>query len=127
MKTSPLLLFQLLFILSLNKTFAVSSQSLTTPDSPSILVGPVLALTGTSVRIRAQCRPNGSYTWIYFVWGVGGATGFASQTPGQYVGSSTTDTVVTWILSGLVPNATYHYGAYSLFRAGGYDSWLSGR
>ncbi|OLD77756.1 MAG: hypothetical protein AUI33_04005 [Ignavibacteria bacterium 13_1_40CM_2_61_4] len=84
------------------------------------------SITETSVRMRARCKPNSSYTWAYFVWGVGGAAAFASGTPEQYVGSGTTDTVVTWILSGLVPNVTYHYRAFASFYANGFNTWHSG-
>src|SRR5438445_585749 len=82
MKTSPLLLFQLLIILSLNKTFAVSSQSLTTPGAPSILVGPVSELTGTSVELWASITTNGSSTVAWFEWGKTPALGNATPRRG---------------------------------------------
>jgi hypothetical protein len=83
------------------------------------------SITGTSVRLRAKCNPNGSKSFVSFVWGVGAPNAYGSETPQQYIGHGTTDTTLVWTVPGLVPNVTYYYQAAAVFPSNDYSRWYS--
>ena len=86
----------------------------TTPYLPG---GAPPTVTTTGATLSAFVNPNGSSTTAYYQYGIdrrytlagGSGPDYTNSTPVQAVGSDFANHLVTATVSGLVPNALYHY------------------
>jgi pimeloyl-ACP methyl ester carboxylesterase len=63
----------------------------------------------TSVQMNALVNPNGSLTLAYFEFGTTTSYGYTTGLGGNFGGTS--DSPITFSMSGLSPSTTYHYRA----------------
>jgi hypothetical protein len=99
------------------KTFTTSPQSTTGP--PTIKTLPATNITSTSVTLKAEVNPNGFATTAIF-WSCDATSSplYFKPTPAQSFPASTQVWSMTWSLTGLKPNTTYHYQAKGSNSAG---------
>jgi hypothetical protein len=92
---------------------------------PTVTTGtPATGVTTTTAMVPGTVNPNGVDTSYFFQYGLnssytGAGSGEMPPSPGTDIGSGTTDVPVTADLTGLQPNATYHYQLVATNTEGG--------
>jgi len=87
--------------------------------APTIKTLPAINVTSTGATLKAEVNPNGLSTTVIF-WSCDPASSSAyfKPTPAQSFPASTQVWSMTWSLTGLKPNTTYHYQAKGSNSAG---------
>jgi hypothetical protein len=80
-----------------------------TPTPPTVTTNPASGITQAAVTLNGSVNPNGKSTTAYFQYGT--TTGYGATTASQAIGSGTTATAVSAVLSGLTCNTLYHFRA----------------
>lgn len=65
------------------------------------------SITSDGATLRASVNPNGFATTAWFDWGT--SPGYGNSTSAQSIGSGTSFTTFSKILTGLTPRTTYHF------------------
>jgi hypothetical protein len=84
-------------------------QSFTTLDAPTVLSETALGVTGSGARLTALVQPGLSPTTVHFEYGPTEAYG--SSTSGTLIGGGAAAVSADVDVSGLTPEATYHFRA----------------
>lgn len=74
---------------------------------PSATTNGASSVTNSTATLNGQVNPNGYETMAYLEWGA--TTNYGSSTPIKVIGNGTSSVSISQAISGLAPNATYHY------------------
>ncbi len=77
-------------------------------SAPSVTTGQATDLTTTSATLAGIATPNDGSTEVWFEYGPAGQP-FTDSTPIQLIGNGSQPRNATWPISGLVPEASYHF------------------
>ena len=77
-------------------------------SAPSVTTGQATDLTTTSATLVGIATPNDGSTEVWFEYGPAGQP-FTDSTPIQLIGNGSQPRNATWPISGLVPEANYHF------------------
>ncbi len=96
--------------------------SLTNTDisAPTVTTGAATDITSSSATLNGTVNANGASTDVTFEYGADTSYGATVTATGSPV-SGVTDTAVSYALSGLTPNTTYHFRAVGENAAGATD------
>jgi hypothetical protein len=94
-------------------TFTTSACPVT---PPAVATGSATVITATGATLNGTVNPHGATTTAYFQWGT--TASYGSSTAPQNVGSGTSASGVSAILTGLSPITTYHYRIVATNSAG---------
>jgi phosphodiesterase/alkaline phosphatase D-like protein len=89
-------------------TYGDDQTFTTLPDSPTVTTDAASSVTATGATLNGTVNANGAETTVTFEYGLDtsyGTTATASESPV----TGTSNTSVSYALSGLTPNTTYHY------------------
>jgi len=86
-------------------TALITSQTQSSPSSPTVSTLPATSVTSTSAQLNANVNPNAETTSAWFEYGT--TTGYGSMT--TRVTGITNSENPSFTLSGLAPNTTWHY------------------
>jgi len=85
------------------------------PVTPTVATNAATLLASFSATLNGSVHPEGSTTTVYFEYGI--TTNYGSTTPSQTKTGNTYQNVATNI-SGLTPDATYHFRIWAMNSAG---------
>jgi hypothetical protein len=94
----------------------VTATSAFAVGKPTTTTGGHSALTASSVTLLGKVTPNGIATTYFFEYGT--TTALGTQTGPVAAGSGTSAANASAVLTGLVPNTTYHYRLVATNNAG---------
>ena len=81
----------------------------TTAQRPAVDLFNSTNVTATGAELDARINPHGYETVVHFEYGPTIAYGASAPVPPVSIGSATTDTPVSVLLTGLEPGKTYHF------------------
>jgi len=90
-------------------TFGNDVTFRTQPPAPSVATLLPSNVTAVSAKLNGRVNPNGLSTDAWFEYGTSSTLATLSSSPIQSVGSGTSDQLVAYDLSALLPNTTYYY------------------
>jgi uncharacterized delta-60 repeat protein len=88
-------------------TYGLDSTFTTAPDPPVDVTAAAVSVTSTSATLASVVFPNGRLTTAYFEYGL--TTAYGNTTPVQTIPAGTGAVNVLAPITGLTPDAVYHY------------------
>ncbi len=87
-------------------------QTFTTPNLPVVDATAAVSVGSTTAAVSSQINPNFATTAYHFEYGTTTAYGSSAPVPDAHIsGATNTDATVTWTLTGLKPETSYHLRA----------------
>jgi hypothetical protein len=97
-----------------------ADMSFTTPPPavvpPTVTTETATSVTSSSATLNGTVNPNGAPTTGWFQWGT--TTSYGNTSPTFSGGSGTSPVPMSWIITGLSPNTSYHFRAVAQNSAG---------
>jgi hypothetical protein len=88
-------------------TINAGDQTFSTPAPPVVTTGAATGVTASGATLGGTVNPNGQDTTFHFEYGT--STSYGTSTADQSISAGSGAQSVAAVISGLVPNTTYHF------------------